>query len=188
MIETYWNEMFGAFKTGDRSFQLPGFPEPLMSPRFGQTNFIGSCPTPAKLSLKLCGFRASRNNLVQIRVDKLASVIGQESFWHHQKNFQPETFPFIQRLLPFLVENRKPHYYFSIQNHMEVIATAIGGEGKSKCLLFNLNVREEYRGKGVARQILTEARNFFSEKETFYWTVHPGFSLGAHYVDDYYIV
>ena len=90
--------------------------------------------------------------------------------------------------MPFLVENQKPHFYFSFQSDGEIVATAIGGEGKSKCLLFNLNVREEWRNRGIARLILTEARNFFSEKEVFYWTVHPGFTLNAHYVEDYYII
>ncbi len=188
MIEKYWNEMFGEYKTGKRQFALPGLPEPLMSPHFGQKNIIGFCSTPTKLSLKLCGFRASRNSTVTIKAEELENVIRRKSFWQYQSNFHQESFPFMQRLLPFLVQNRKPHFYFSIENEGKIIATAVGGVGKSSCLLFNLNVREEFRGKGVARQLLKETRNFFSDKETFYWTVHPGFTLGADYVEDYHLI
>lgn len=188
MIESYWNEMFGEFKTGDQSFELPEFPEPLMSPHFGKNNIVGPCMSPAKLCLKLCSFRPSQIDTVIINVEKLEDVIGEDEFWQHQKDFHSDSFSFIRRLLPFLVTNQKPHYYFYIRRDGEIMGTAIGGEGESKCLLFNLNVREEFRGNGVARQILTGARNFFSEKEVFYWTIHPGFTLGADYVEDYYLI
>lgn len=188
MIETYWNEMFGEFKIGERSFHLPGFPESLMSPHFGTRNIIGHFDGPKAQSFKLCGFKPRTTPETIIRIEELETIIENERFWQHQEIVHRESYPFMRRLLPFLVKHQKPHFYFSIEEEGIIKASAIGGEGTSKCLLFNLVVREEFRREGLARKILLGAQNFFSKKETFYWTIHPTFTLGADEVNDYHIV
>lgn len=178
MIEQYWNEMFGEFKTGERKFSLPGFPEPLMSPDFENRNIIGSEAPVNSTSFLICGFPPASFD-VSINVMPLEEAVEDAAFWNYQKFFVSETVEFMERLLPFLVKHRKPHHFFSVLVNGEVVATAFGGEGDTKCLLFNLKVRNEFQSMGFARLILEGARSHFSDKETFYWTLHPGFTLGA---------
>lgn len=188
MIEAYWNEMFGEFKIGERNFQLPGFSEPLMSPQFGTRNIVGDFAGATAQTFKLCGFKPRKNTGSVIKVERLETLIGNNDFWRHQELVHQESYPFMKRLLPFLVKHQKPHFHFSIEEDGVIKASAIGGEGTSKCLLFNLVVGEDFRGEGHARKVLLGAQNFFSRKETFYWTVHPSFTLGADEVNDYHIV
>lgn len=188
MIEAYWNEMYGEFKTGERNFDLPGFPEPLMSPHFGTRNIVGDYSGNKEQSFKLCSFKPRTGPQFGIQAERLENLIDNGSFWDHQKLIHAHSYPFMKRLLPFVIEHQKPHYYFSIEEDGIVKASALAGEGESKCLLFNLVVREQFRGEGLARRILQGAQNFLSQKETFYWTILPSFTLGADEVNDYHIV
>lgn len=187
MIEQYWNDMFGEFKTGERQFSIPGFPEPLMSADFENRNILGTRPMENCTSFLLCGFSPASFN-VNIRVMPLEEAIKDSAFWSYQRAFVSETVGFMERLLPFLVSLKRPHYFFSVVEDDEVIATAFGGEGNTNCFLFNLKVRDGFENQGYARHLLKGARSHFSGKETFYWTVHPTFTLGASYIEGYHLV
>ena len=189
MIIEYWHEMFGDYYQGEGKFSLPGFSEPLMSPHFGVTNVIGQVEKKnIAQSFKLCSFPPGQYEATHVRVETLSHAIMSRTFWEYQINYHPEAYPFLRRLLPFLVDHQKPHFCFSWIVDDEIVGTALGGEGETKCLLFNLNVRNEFRNQGVARKILQGAQSFFADKSTFYWTLHSNFTLNASLVEDYHLL
>lgn len=170
MIEQYWNEVFGKFKTQTGKFEIPGFPEPLMSAHFGVTNLIGE---GSGKKFYLCEFEALNNGVVNINSEKLGDV-GME-FWSYQWKYNSGAFPFIQRLVPFLNELSTPHFHLYLRDEKGICASSIAGEGKSGVFLFNLFIREDKRGQGLARGMTNETRAYFKNKKCFYWTVHEGF-------------
>ncbi len=171
MIEEYWNEVFGQYKTQTGKFEIPGFPEPLMSAHFGVTNIIGSKGEGS--SFYLCEFEAIHSGNISLTAENLKDV-GSE-FWSYQKEYNSKVFPFIQRLVPFLNQLSTPHFHLFIKDENGICASSIVGAGMSGAFLFNLFVREDRRGQGLAKLMTNETRTFFAGKKCFYWTVHEGF-------------
>jgi ribosomal protein S18 acetylase RimI-like enzyme len=185
MIEAYWNEMFGEFKVGDREFSLPEFPEPLMSPHFGVRNIVGPAKNPLS-TFYLCHFPQVKGE-VSLRVESLDAAINKEEFWGFQKSSDAHKYLFMRRLLPFLVENKKPHFHIYQTSNEEIVSSAVVGITPNRAFLFNLYVHESCRKQGLAKLTLDTARAI-SGQETFYWTIHPWFTLGAPEVLHYHIV
>lgn len=174
MIEQYWNEVFGQYKTPSGKFKIPGFPEPLMSAHFGVTNLIGEGEGK---KFYLCEFEPKNSAVGKINVESLKEV-GIE-FWSYQWKYNSTAFPFIQRLVPFLTELKTPHFHLYIRDDKGICASSIAGESKSGVFLFNLFVREDTRGQGLARRMTDESRAYFKNKKCFYWTIHQGFFFNA---------
>lgn len=189
MIESYWNEMFGEFKTGERKFLIPGLEEPLMSPDFEKRNMIGAMTGSKRQSYKLCEFiqiKELQRGLV--KVTDLGGEINSESFWKYQILHSKNDASFLQKLLNFLVIHQKPHFHFYLEQDGEIIASMLAGTGKTKAFFFNLSVRSDFQKKGKARELLLGARSILSDKETFYWTKHQWLTLNADKVQDYWII
>jgi ribosomal protein S18 acetylase RimI-like enzyme len=180
MIEAYWNEVFGEYKTQTGKFEIPGMPEPLMSAHFGVSNVIGATYKLASQSFTLCVFPPKKHQLKSfIQKQSLYLAIESQNFWVTQQQLNPQAVGFIQKLLPFLAGLSTPHYHFFLESHGEILATAIVGEAECGCFLFNLVVNEKYRKQGLGLQMLRVIQNEFSTKPTFYWTKHAWFTLDA---------
>lgn len=180
MIEQYWNEVFGQYKTHTGKFEIPGFPEPLMSAHFGVINVIGSHGTGKKFWL--CEFDAVNSGEMNISSEKLNDV--GIDFWSFQSKCNSSAFPFIQRLIPFLNQLETPHFHLFMKDEKGICASTIAGESKCGVLFFNLFVREDRRGQGLAKLMTNEARSYFAGKRCFYWTVNQGFFFESK-VSDY---
>jgi ribosomal protein S18 acetylase RimI-like enzyme len=181
MIEQYWNEVFGKYKTLTGKFEIPGFPEPLMSAHYGVTNLIGEGEGK---KFYLCEFEPVNSDVVNISSEKLSDV-GLE-FWSYQWKYNSSAFPFVQRLVPFLTQLNTPHYHLYMKDEKGICASSIIGVGQSTGFLFNLSVREDKRGQGLAKSMTDETRSFVKGKNCFYWTVHEGFFFDSK-VSDYYL-
>lgn len=181
MIEQYWNEVFGQFKTQTGKFEIPGFPEPLMSAHFGVTNLIGAGQGK---KFYLCEFEPVNSGVVNISIESLKDV-GME-FWSYQWKYNSGAYPFIQRLVPFVNQLEAKHFHIYMKDEKGICASSIAGESKSGVFLFNLFVRDDKRGQGLARKMTDETRAFFKNKKCFYWTVHEGFFFESK-VSDYYL-
>lgn len=180
MIETYWNEVFGKYKTQTGKFEIPGMPEPLMSAHFGVNNILGEVPDTALPSFTLCVFEPQKHNLQsQIQKEKLKDAILSKEFWETQQQLNSQALGFIQKLLPFLSSLKTPHYHFFLKSEGKIVATTIVGEASCGCFLFNLVVDEKYRKQGLGREMLRVIQHEFSHKMTFYWTKHPWFTANA---------
>lgn len=182
MIETYWNEMFGEFKTGERQFSLPGFPEPLMSPHFGVTNIIEDSGS----GFKLCLFRPKCSEISpHVKNEDLESTLTNLKFWEFQQTHHQEGHAFMQRLLPFLVKNKKPHRHFFMEQDEQLIVSCLVGEVTSSVFMFNAAVHSKRRNKGLMQIVMNSIQGHFYPKATFYWTKHQWFTNGADEVLDY---
>jgi len=187
MIEEYWNEVFGEFKEIDGKFNIPGFPEPLMSAHFGVRNIIGSVIPNASLSLKLCTFSpklTEEASVVTIR--PLREAISSKWFWDFHQNYNAG-YEFSKRLMPFLVNLSNRHYHLYLKDKEGLIASSVIGVSKTSCFAFNLVVRPDQRGQGKGHFITEQTRSAFSDKGLFYWTTHPWFTLDGE-VTDYYVL
>lgn len=187
MIETYWNEMFGQFKTTERAFSIPGFPEPLMSAKFGLTNIVGEAEHP-KLSFKLCTFSPVKSSIHQAKIEPLSKTLTNKEFWAYQKSHHTEAMPFIQRVLPFLNTLSKDHWHVFIEGENGIRGSAIVGRGESVSFFFNASVRKDERQNGVCRDLLMACRVVAENRPGFYWTVHPWLTLDADKVENYHII
>lgn len=175
MIEQYWDEVFVKFKTQTGKFEIPCFPEPLMSAHFGVINVLGSHAGGKRFWL--CEFDTINSRAKHISSEKLQHV--GDDFWRFQAECNSSAFPFIQRLVPFLNLLETPHFHLFLKDEKGIYASTIAGEGKCGVFLFNLIVREDRRGQGIAKLMTNEARSYFSGKKCFYWTIHQGFFLGS---------
>lgn len=183
MIELYWNEVFGKYKEDNGKFNIPGFPEPMMSKHFGVKNIIGPTTHQVKQTFKLCTFDPLKVSLTErkSRCEPLNAAIMSEQFWEFQNNNV-----FIRRLLPFLNTLPQSHYHFFCKDNDKIIASALVGEAECGCFLFNFSVSEDARNRGMARKLLLEIRDSFQEKRIFYWTVHPWFTFDSN-VQEYHL-
>lgn len=171
MIEQYWREVFGKYETAPGKFDIPGFPEPLMSKHFGVKNIIDGEVTGHR-KLWLCEFEPYlKKEEATAKVQSLSYL--NDEFWKFHN------LPFLERLIPFLQSTGVPHFHFYLEDGNGICTSAIAGEGRSSVFLFNLLVKEDRRGKGYARTILKEIRAFFWNKKCFYWTLHKDFYLGG---------
>ncbi|WP_408096600.1 hypothetical protein ACJVC5_16300 [Peredibacter sp. HCB2-198] len=186
MIETYWDEVFGEFKVGNREFDIPGFPEPLMSVHFGVRNVVGPTNKVFTQSFKLCVFPPASFE-IRSKQETLNEAIHSSIFWEYQKQHNSNAVIFIERLLPFLAKLDTPHFHFYLEDQEGIYASAIVGVSKSSCFLFNLSVSERKRNQGVAKTILESIRGTFFDRPAFYWTVHPWFTFDAK-TEDYHIL
>lgn len=180
MIETYWNEVFGRYKTPSGSFEILGMPEPLMSAHFGVRNFVGAPPAEVSQKMTLCVF-APTSHLLKSCIERqtLQEAIDRPLFWETQSRLNPQALDFIQRLLPFLSTLSTPHYHYYLTDQEQIIATAIVGVAECGCFLFNLVVDGQFRQLGIGQQMLKVIQNDFSQKKTFYWTQHEWFTSDA---------
>lgn len=179
MIEEYWNEVFGKYKTDTGEFEIPGFPEPLMSAHFGVRNIIGAHGDGKKLWI--CEFDAVSSGDISITVEKLKDV-GRD-FWNYQSEYNSGAFPFIRRLVPFLNQLETPHFHLFLKDEKGICASSIAGESSVGVFLLNLFVREDKRGHGLAKLMTNETRKFFAGKKCFYWTIHQGFFFDSKVID-----
>ncbi len=171
MIEQYWNEVFGHYKNHQGKFEIPGFPEALMSVHFGVKNLIGSHGSGK--NLWLCEFAPVKPKDLSISAQNLKNI--EEDFWDYHSFHNPEAFSFIKRLVPFLNQLETPHFHLFMKDERGICASVIAGESSCGVFLFNLFVREDKRGHGLAKFMTDEVRSFFADKKCFYWTVHRGF-------------
>lgn len=180
MIETYWNEVFGDYKDSEGKFEIPGFPEIMMSAHFGVKNIVGPATGEIKHSFKLCVFGPKASKVESIvSCEPLQQAIASADLWDFQIKNNNETTSFMQRLLPFLASLPQPHYHFFIKNAEGICASTVVGVAESGCFLFNLSVDSKARHQGLAKKLIDEARGSFPEKPLFYWTVHPWFTYDS---------
>ena len=185
MIEKYWNEMYPEFKTGERCFSLPGFPELLMSPDFERTNIIGPTKKNVMSSYLLCYFHNLRNERSSnVKIEALESITHSKKFWDFQKHNNSETFSFIQKALPFFLENNKKHVHISIEVEGAIVASSIMGISESCGFLFNTSVIPNFRKRGFSLDILHSAQAYI-KLPVFYWTKYPWLTQGADEVRQY---
>ncbi|WPU63550.1 GNAT family N-acetyltransferase [Peredibacter starrii] len=182
MIEQYWNEVFGDFKNPSGKFEIPGFPEPMLSTHFGIRNIIGPTDKPTKQSFKICMF-GPLHQQEEATFEELGKAISKGIYWRHQVRHNSEVLPFIKRFLPFVLTLETPHYHFFVRDDENILATAIVGVSESGMFLFNLSVDPDYRKMGLAREIIKKARGAFPEKPLFYWTVHPWLRFDSKVLD-----
>jgi hypothetical protein len=189
VIERYWREMFGAWTRDGVSYELPGFPESLMSPRFGTRNRILPLAPGAGADTWLCYFtRGAGVRIAELREEPLDRAVARDEFWRLQEAVNPAGLPFLRRLAPFLVAHRLPHRHLWLADDGGgTVATLLAGETPSSVFLFNLAVAPAHRGRGTARRLVDGARGRFADRPAFYWTRHPGFFLGADEVYRYSI-
>lgn len=175
MIEEYWNEVFGQYKTHSGKFEIPGFPEPLMSAHFGVTNLIGSHGSGQ--NFWLCEFDAINSSDLKISFEKLNDV--GIDFWIFHSNCNLSALPFLQRLIPFLSDLETPHFHLFMKDEKGISVSAIAGESKCGVFVFNLFVRQDKRGQGLAKLMTNQVRSLFADKKCFYWTIHRGFFFNS---------
>ena len=180
MIETYWNDMFGEFKGENGKFDIPGFPEPLMSAHFGVKNIIGPTDKEIKQSFKLCQFSPLKKEVESISgIETLEEALKGSEFWNFQDTYNKETSGFMKRLLPFLISHSPNHFHLFMKDSEGIHASAIIGVAGEIVFLFNLSVKPGTRKQGRAKNLINQIRGHFPEKSVFYWTVHPWFTNGA---------
>jgi hypothetical protein len=185
MIEAYWDEMFGEFKTESEAFVIPDFPEALMSPHFGVKNIVGGIPSP----IKLCYFDAiGALKPSTVQSESLENAVDNSSLWAFIEENNPEAFPFIKRLLPFLLSTSKRYHHFYFSDEKGIAASAIVGVSSESAFIFNVIVRVDLRKKGLFNGLVREIQFAFAEISTFYWTLHPWLTKGSTHVVDYHIV
>lgn len=190
MIEHYWSEMFGEFEKAPGQFEIPGFPEPLMSAHFGERNRIGERHPRAKLSFHLCEFlplKSQRKNL-DFKRELLSLAIKKSEFWQFQESQGRETAPFMKRLLVFLASRDQTYFHYFIERGGEIVASAIVGQASESALVFNGLVALNHRAQGYARDLFLAIRQDLSEQKLFFWTKHPYLKLGADRITPYVLM
>lgn len=188
MIETYWNEMFGEFKTGPRSFLIPALPEPLMSPHFGVQNIIGPSHKPPKMSFTLCYFNPVDRLTSKVEVETLSQAIKRKEFWNYQEEHHSSCVHFSQKLFPFLIEHQKDHLHLFTLDNKGMRTSVLIGRGETTAFLFNASVRTDLRNLRLGREMLNDSRNYIGSKQSFYWTRYPWLTLGADLTEDYHLI
>jgi hypothetical protein len=187
MKEAYWNEVFGQYKVAGREFNVPGFPEALMSPHFGVKNIFGYSYAETKLSLKLCEFGPQRIKAgIRPTYETLQEAVNSKKFWDFQKKFS-DNYEFMKRLLPFLLTLPTPHYHFFIKNRDGIVVSNIVGVADCGLFLFNLTVKPNFRKRGLGKLSHHQIRGTFSDRPAFYWTVHPWFTFDSKVID-YHVI
>ncbi len=190
MIERYWSEMFGEFEKSPGQFEIPGFPEPLMSAHFGERNKVGEVYPSAKLSFYLCEFlplKSHQKNL-DFKRELLSLAITRSDFWQFQESQGPETAPFMKRLLVFLASRDQTYFHYFIEREGEIVASAIVGQASESALVFNGLVALNHRAQGYARDLFFAIRQDLSQQEVFFWTKHSYLKLGADRITPYVLM
>lgn len=190
MIERYWSQMFGKYEVSPGKFEIPGFPEPLMSAHFGKRNRVGEKQPEATLSFFLCEFLSPppSQTFSRIQFEDLAQAIARSEFWEFQESQGPETAPFMKRLLPFLVEHGGVYTHYFLEQEGELVASAIVGQTNESALVFNGLVAQKHRSRGYAREIFLAIRQRLSGLGVFFWTKHPYLKLGADRIYPYELI
>lgn len=182
MIKRYWSEMFKDFEVAPGRYEVPGFPEPLLSAHFGVANLIGEEPQADFAQLLLCTFR--HGALGPVGAEPLERV--GEAFWKFQEENYPETVAFLRRLVPLLITREHPHEHLFLWDQDGLTASGIIGYAPSGSFIFNASVRKDLRGQGLTRQLLNGARGR-SPAPLFYWTRFPWLTGGAQRVESYQV-
>ncbi len=189
MIEAYWREMFGAWSVDGLNFDLPGFPELLMSPRFGTLNQVRPVTSSDSVDRWLCCFSPLTGpGDPDLKSEELPLTNRRDAFWSFHEEANPEGIPFLRRLVPFLVSHNLPHRHLWLEEDGRIIASLLSGETSEAKFLFNCAVAPSERGRGLAHKLLIGARSGHPSRPSFYWTRHYGFFLGADQVYGYFIL
>lgn len=176
MIERYWREMFGDFEVRTGKFEIPGFPEPLMSPHFGVRNIIGDTQVEAQLSFSLCEFKewdSAEVIMGQAERQTLAEATESASFWQLQSTEQAESVAFLQRLLPFLCQRPYRHEHYFVRDEKGLLASVLVGHTPCASFLFNALVRSDARKRGLSKMLHLAIRSQNRGRKVFFWTKHP---------------
>ena len=195
LIIDYWKEMFVDYRVhkaeGIVSFAIPGFPDPLLSANFGnvfpknqELPYLNTFSESGRVerSFKLCFFDSNLESSYLCIQEDLKEAVKSAKFWEYQKQHNPESYPFMEKLLPFLAQ--KAHYHFYIEDKGQIVSSLVLGETSEVCLLLNASTAETHRGQGL----IFSLKAFASQKPHFYWTRHPWLTLKANYICDYYIL
>ena len=188
MIRNYWSEMFGEFETTPGKFEIPGFPEPLMSAHFDHRNQVGEKCEHSPYQLCYFGPLNQKFASSRVRRESLKSAIARDSYWRFQNDNHPESVEFMKRLLPFLVAREKPHDHFFIEEAGELVASGVVGVTSKIVLAFNGAIRKDSRAQGLAREVMKAIRGHYYQHAFFYWTKHQWFTGGAEQVEAYRIL
>lgn len=180
MIESYWNEMFQEFKVSEKQFVLPGFPEPLMSPHFGVTNQISESPLADHLIFKLCLFEPRLFDIdTMVKVEDLKLTLFNAKFWDFIHRHHHKSYPFMKKLIPFLIKHEKPHRHFYIEKNNHIIASCLVGETGQSLFGFNAAVAQGLRENGLSQILMKSIQGFYFPRPFFYWTKLMWLTNGA---------
>ncbi len=188
MIERYWSEVFGKFEVSPGKFEIPGFPEPLMSVHFGKQNIVGESRDDSVLRFFLCEFDNSEfsPSAHKCESEPLEASLSSQEFWDFQKEEGPESYEFMSRFLPFVLGKSKGNYiHYFIRTNNVLSASVIVGVSTSSALFINGLVAKKERGRAMAKSIFECARADLSPMPVFFWTKHPFLKLGADRVIPY---
>lgn len=190
MIEKYWSEMFGEFEISPGQFDIPNFPEPLLSVHFGKRNMIAQDFESAALRFHICEFHQEIDfkSKMPYGIESLNQALEGKNFWNFQKSQGPETFDFMSRFLPFAAASEREYLHFFIEREGELAASAIVGIAPSGALIFNGLVARKCREQGLAKELFGAVRDYLKCKPLFYWTLHPYLRLGADKVYTYQLL
>lgn len=154
---SYWKDVFRDFEVTDKKFTIPDFPEPMMSIDFNKPIegiFIRTFTRP------------------EIGVETLSEAIGKEEFWDFMTENYPQALPFLEKLLPFLVQRNATHHHYYMRVNGVLVASQLVGESGDISFFFNGVVHRDFRRKGLLREIIHFAKHRMQTPKAFFWTTH----------------
>lgn len=193
MLRQYWSEMFAEFEVSSGKFEIPGFPEKLMSAHYDVKNLLGPTLSQAEKSFRICSYKAlgmarETDDFKEVKVESLKNAILKEEFWKFQRENQPEVYGFIERLLPFLSSRPLDHLHYSVSLDGKIAASVIAGVAPSAVFLFNALVDRKQRKMGFGRKLLNKIRLDYYKQSCFFWTVHGYLGGDAHKIEEMHLI